>query len=151
MKDIYATLCLIVVVVAPGAAPAAADDIDGKLCILASAQKLPPVPGIVITSSSAKDLDANDAAEKIATKNQYKGSALIAEVFGFLDYKTEQEIKNSYSSNYRLLLPGIKSNMSRAMTVEIDVQAAAQRFTFSFVCALITGGGYYSQPLGVSK
>jgi hypothetical protein len=75
-----------------------------KVCIFTAAQKLPPIPGLVITASSMKD---------VPPEMQQK--------------------------------PGVLSRI-----VEIDVKAAGQDATFSFVCAT-TGNATVATPFGIAR
>lgn len=140
------------------ATPAQPQAVYEKLCIFAAAQKLPSIPALSITASRTKAGPAAPATAKILAEsfaNPVRAAEALNQYFGFLSDSVLTDINNTVQQNrteaaVQILTNELEGSIKGSLSVEIDVRAAAQDATFTFVCAWGSGAPA-TAPTGVSR
>lgn len=134
-------LILIVMTTAIFASPAQAQSRGDKLCIFAATQKLPNMPGLTIVASRAKAGPAAPEAARILAQHfsDLKGAEELAYKFGLLNAAQFRDVQSSLAQGSpqraaSTITTAITGAIKDSLTVEIDIRAAAQSATFSFLC-----------------
>jgi hypothetical protein len=125
----------------PNATPYA--PMEEKLCIFGAAQKLPTIQGLTIAASRTRAAAAPEAAKILVESfgNPVTAAEQLDRTFGFFLTPAAMEA----------LTAALVERLKGSVIVDIDVRAAAQTATFTFICAWGAGTAVFAVPTGMSR
>ena len=116
---------------------------EEKLCIFGAAQKLPNIQGLTIAASRTRAAAAPEAAKILVESfgNPVTAAEQLDRTFGFFLTPAAMEA----------LTAALVERLKGSVIVDIDVRAAAQTATFTFICAWGAGTAVFAVPTGMSR
>ena len=116
---------------------------EEKLCIFGAAQKLPTIQGLTIAASRTRAAAAPEAAKILVESfgNPVTAAEQLDRTFGFFLTPAAMEA----------LTAALVERLKGTVIVDIDVRAAAQTATFTFICAWGAGTAVFAVPTGMSR
>jgi len=151
------SLCAILAWIISYPSTAKSQTVEEKLCVASAAQNLPNIPGLSITASRTT-AGATDTEAAKTLVGSFRGDLLkLAELLEaqfhiYVDLRLLAQWQKIDPIDARqMLVEKLVPKIKNTFLVEIDVRAAAQPMTFTFICAWGEGTSPFVVSLGVSR